>query len=140
MAGNSSGRQFALDLSKWVAKAKGNMDGVVAKVMLDLGTRIILRSPVRTGRFRANWQYGLSNRPTGTIIEVDKNGTATVRKLIGSVGVKDAAGKIHWLTNNLPYAQRLEYGWSKQAPSGMVGVSIVEYQQIVINAVKAVKR
>lgn len=150
----SDGKQFALDLSAWVKKAKGNMDGVVRKVVLDLGTRIVMRSPVGDGshwksppppgyiggRFRANWQYGEATRPAGTLLAIDPKGNSTVTKLVA--GVKpDAAGKIHWLTNNLPYAQRLEYGWSKrQAPAGMVGITVTEYQTIVRNAVAAVRK
>ena len=135
---------FALDLARFATKAKGNMDKVVRKVVLDLSTRIVLRSPVRTGRFRANWQYGEtvmprgstqtavpSGVPAGSILGglltelrsrsiVDKSGNATLRKI--RAGVKpEAAGKVHWLANNLPYAQPLEYGHSKQAPAGMVG-------------------
>lgn len=135
----SGGQKFALDLSMWAKKGKINLDAVVRKVVLDLGTRIIMRSPVRTGRFRGNWQYGESVRPKGTVLTVDKSGALVIAKL--QAGLRpQAAGKVHWLTNNLPYAQALEYGHSKQAPSGMVGVSIVEYQTIVRDAAKAVHR
>jgi|SRR5690242_11445466 len=130
--------KFALDLTALTVKYKGRLDAVVRKVVLDLGTRIILRSPVKTGRFRANWQYGLGAPPEGTTLEVDKSGAATLRTLTRSVVQQDAAGKIHWLTNNLPYAVRLEYGWSKQAPAGMVGVTVREYQRVVRDAAKAV--
>jgi len=59
--------KFAADITDWVKKEKGNLDKVVRKIVLDLGTRIIMRSPVRTGRFRANWQYGLTIRPSGVV-------------------------------------------------------------------------
>jgi len=150
----ADGRQFSLDLSAWVKKAKGNMDGVVRKVVLDLGTRIIMRSPVGDGshwaspppkgyiggRFRANWQYGETTRPGGTLLAIDPKGSATLAKLVA--GVKpDAAGKIHWLTNNLPYAQRLEYGWSKrQAPAGMIGITITEYSSVVRDAAASINK
>jgi len=35
-----------------------------------------------------------------------------------------------YLTNNLPYAQRLEEGYSQQAPAGMVALTIQEFQAI----------
>lgn len=130
---------FVLKIGAFVRKAKGNLNAVGRKVVLDLGTRVILRSPVKTGRFRANWQYGESARPRGVLIDVDKNGTATIRKLTGAVG-PEAMGKVHWLTNNLPYARRLEDGWSKQAPIGMVGVTVVEYQAIVRDAAREINR
>lgn len=131
-------KKFGVALDDFVKKAKGNMDAVVRKIVLDMGTRIIRRSPVRTGRFRANWQYGETIRPEGVTIDVDKNGTATIRKLSAAMSKRGAAGRIHWLTNNLPYARRLEDGWSQQAPAGMVGLTVVEYQEIVRNAAKEV--
>lgn len=150
----SDGKQFSLDLSAWVKKAKGNMDQVVRKVVLDVGTRIVMRSPVGDGaywasppppgyiggRFRANWQYGEATAPKGDLPDIDRTGGKSIARI--ALGVKpNAAGKIHYLTNNLPYAMRLEMGWSKnQAPSGMVGVTVVEFQSIVRDAAVAVNR
>lgn len=154
MAAGGTPQQFALDISNFVKKAKGNMHAVVRDIVLDVGTRIVMRSPVGDashwqspppkgyigGRFRANWQYGEGVRPQGTLIAIDPKGNATVVRILA--GIKpDAAGKIHWLTNNLPYAQRLEYGWSKrQAPAGMVGITVTEYQTVVRNAAAAVNK
>lgn len=135
---SASSDKFVLKLGAFVRKAKGNLDSVARKVVLDVGTRIILRSPVLTGRFRANWQYGESIRPTGTLAATDKTGVTTIRKLGGAVQLAGAGTKLHWLTNNLPYALPLEYGWSKQAPIGMVGVTVAEYRSIVRDAAKAV--
>ena len=146
-------KQFALDISNFVKKAKGNVHAVTRKIVLDVGTRIVYRSPVGDasywespppagyigGRFRANWQYGESVRPQGTLNTIDPKGNATIAKLVA--GVKpDAAGKIHWLSNSLPYASRLEYGWSRQAPSGMIGVTIVEFQSIVRDAAASINK
>jgi len=39
-------------------------------------------------------------------------------------------GDIVYLANNLPYAQRLEDGWSQQAPEGMVKLTVQRFQQI----------
>jgi hypothetical protein len=48
---------------------------------------------------------------------------------------------VHFLTNNLPYALRLEYGWSKnQAPAGMVGLAVAEFQSIVRDAAAEVNK
>ena len=43
--------------------------------------------------------------------------------------------------NSLPYIRPLEYeGHSKQAPAGMVRVSVTEFQTFVDNAVKALPK
>jgi hypothetical protein len=38
--------------------------------------------------------------------------------------------------NNLPYAVPLEYGHSKQAPGGMVRITLARFQQIVDEAIR----
>jgi hypothetical protein len=144
--------KFVLDLTAFVNKAKGNFDQVVRKVILDVGTRLVLRSPVGQpalwkgpapkgytgGRFRANWQYGDSVRPRGVIDAVDLSGASSVAR-VASGAARTAAGRLHYLTNNLPYAMALERGHSKQAPAGMVGLVVREWQGIVDRAAQAVK-
>lgn len=44
-----------------------------------------------------------------------------------------AYGNIYWLSNNLPYIERLEYGYSKQTPAGMVRLSIEEVKRHYTN-------
>jgi hypothetical protein len=43
--------QFTLQVSNWVKKADARLDGVVRKIALEMFSRVILRSPVQTGRF-----------------------------------------------------------------------------------------
>lgn len=115
--------------SQWVTKTEQKMDLAVRKIALELFSRVILKSPVDTGRFRANWQVAVGSVPDGTLSLEDKSGTATIsRATATTAGVK--AGDVIYLVNNLPYAQRLEDGYSGQAPAGMVGLSIQEFRQI----------
>lgn len=129
---------FSLDISKWVEKAQGRIDLVVRKISLDLFSRVILRSPVDTGRFRGNWSVAIGSVPDGVLELNDKSGSATVSKATAAVAnVK--AGDVIYLVNNLPYGPRLEYGWSKQAPAGMVRVTIQEFGGAVADAVNGAK-
>ena len=48
----------------------------------------------------------------------------------------EASGKLHYIVNNLPYSIALENGHSGQAPQGMVGLTVTEYQTIVQRAVE----
>jgi hypothetical protein len=98
---------------------------------------VIKKSPVDTGLFKGNWQYGVGEMPTGQLDIYDESGKGTQVHLMGKVP-KEAAGKLHYLVNNLPYSIRLENGWSSQAPSGMVGLTISEYQGIVRHAAQEV--
>lgn len=120
---------FAQQLKAFEDKTSGKMDLAVRKIALELFSRIILRSPVDTGRFRANWQVQVGAIPSGTMDLDDASGTATISAASASVaGLK--AGDVIYMTNNLPYAIRLEDGHSQQAPGGMVALSIQEFQQI----------
>ena len=79
------------------------------------------------GRFRGNWQVTFDRPAVGAIDRVDKSGTATLaagREVLAHYDSSEY-GSI-WFTNNVPYAQRLEYGWSKQAPAGIVRVVAAE--------------
>ena len=79
------------------------------------------------GRFRGNWQVSFDRPAVGAIDRVDKAGTATLAAGRDVLAHYDSGeyGSI-WFTNNVPYAQRLEYGWSKQAPAGIVRVVAAE--------------
>ncbi|ANY29738.1 tail completion or Neck1 protein [Escherichia phage Gluttony] len=79
------------------------------------------------GRFRGNWQVTFDQPAVGAIDRVDKAGTATLAAGREVLAHYDSGeyGSI-WFTNNVPYAQRLEYGWSKQAPAGVVRVVAAE--------------
>lgn len=146
--------QFEADIAKFVKKANGNADSVVRKVLFDIGTKIVMRSPVGDrerwavnierakrglapvpkgyvgGRFRGNWQYSFKNPETGELLDVDPSGRKTTGRLIAGMSSSPAFG-LHYIVNNLPYAKRLEDGWSKQAPAGMVTITVKEFQQIV---------
>jgi hypothetical protein len=130
---------FQLDIQRFVDKAKGNVDLVVRKVALDVFRRVILKSPVDTGRFRGNWQVAINSVPPGTLATTDKSGGATISR-VSSVALGAKAGQVIYLVNNLPYARALEYGWSKQAPAGMVRLTVQEYGAIVTQATSEVPR
>lgn len=133
MAGN-----FSLDISRWVEKANGRVTLAIRQIALDMFTRVVLRSPVDTGRFRGNWQVAIGEVPTGTLELDDKDGSATISKITAAtLGLE--VGMVIYLVNNLPYGPRLEDGWSNQAPSGMVGITLEEFGASVTKAVSEAK-
>ncbi len=84
---------------------------------------VVARTPVRTGRARANWQVGLERPPGGVLEETDKDGRTTVAR--GRAGIARARPfETIWIVNNLPYIGVLEQGSSRQAPRGMVAATL----------------
>jgi hypothetical protein len=119
---------FALDISKLVKKYNGNVDKAVRTTGFELVRRVVNNTPVETGLLRGNWQATVDVPATGAIEREDKAGQATIQAAMPAI--KQMTGRVFWLSNNLPYAYRIEYeGHSSiKAPAGMVRVSIAELQ------------
>ena len=129
---------FALDVSKFVEKAKKNPEKVMRQVSIKLFSAIIKASPVDTGRFRMNWMASGSAPSSGTTDATDKSGNIAIGNATSFV-LKDTDWREFTLANNLPYAQRLEYGWSQQAPAGMVRTNVSRFQQLINEEANKVK-
>lgn len=129
---------FALDVSKFVEKAKKNPEKVMRQVSIKLFSAIIKASPVDTGRFRMNWMASGGTPAAGTTDATDKSGNTATGNATSFV-LKATDWREFTLTNNLPYAQRLEYGWSQQAPQGFVRVNVSRFQQLINEEANKVK-
>ena len=124
---------FKAGFQRLLAKVGDRAEDTVRVFALQIGNELIRRSPVDTGRFRGNWQIGLNNIEHNTSSSPDKDGgTATARLSARLASWK--AGETINITNSLPYARRLEYGWSQQAPQGMVRLTVVDFQNYVRGA------
>lgn len=130
---------FAADISRFVERAGGNMDTAVRQATVMLAQGVILKSPVDTGRFRANWTFAAGAVPGGTSAALDQDGRTTLSRLVAQIGVSPVGG-LTYLANNLPYAVRLENGYSDQAPQGMVRLTAMEFQDYVSRAAREVNR
>lgn len=129
---------FALDVKAFCEKAKKNPEIVMRQVSMKLFSAIIKASPVDTGRFRGNWQTTGVTPATGLIAGVDPTGNKAVNS--AATFITNAPGwDTFTLTNNLPYAERLEYGWSKQAPQGVVRVNITRFNTLLNEEAAKVK-
>ncbi len=118
---------FAKDLDKISLNLKGYAEEMVRGTLFALSSRIIKESPVDTGRFRGNWQASVNTPKKGKLQRKDKSGAASINEM-SSVVMSFDMGQTFYLTNNLPYARRLEYGYSKQAPSGMLRINVMRVQ------------
>jgi hypothetical protein len=132
---------FADDIRNFERKTARKLDEVPRKVVFQIFKNVIDKTPVDTGRARANWQPSLGTPTTGTIEFADKDGSATIANM-QSVLLSLNVGDVIFLTNNLPYIRRLEEGgygdgpktvggFSRQAPAGMVALTVQEFQAVV---------
>lgn len=127
MAGYQTGiNSFSLNLSRFAKKADVDMRAVVQKISMEAFKRIILRTPVDTGRARANWGCTIGTPRTSMQVEsTDKSGGATIAAMTGTAQGFSGQGSI-FMVNNLPYIHALEDGSSTQMPEGMVKVTMAE--------------
>lgn len=143
-----AGKGFSFEMAEFIEKAKDNANRATKAIILGIAGEIDRRSPVGNpslwaskpppgyvgGHFRANWQIGVNVRPFNEIEGVDPDGSRTQGNIALALP-NDVLGNEYYLVNNVPYAYRLEMGHSTQAPQGLVGLTIVMYQQIVEEAV-----
>lgn len=119
--------RWSIPLDKLVGERKEQLHAVARKITFDVFRRVVLRSPTDTGRFRANWNvsHGAPNYTTSGSTEQGRGLTEAAKALTLPVG------GVTFISNGLPYAARLEHGWSKQAPAGMIKVAVAEFDGIV---------
>lgn len=126
-------------MSKWsipldrIAQRTGlKIETVARKVTFDLFRAVVLKSPVDTGRFRANWNvsYGTPNITFSDATERSRSDAEIQKALTFPVG------GVAYMSNGLPYAQRLEMGSSQKAPQGMVRLSAMEFSDYVRRAIQ----
>ncbi len=84
---------------------------------------VVFRTPVRSGRARANWRVGLERPPEGVLEAADPDGRTTIAGGVATIARARPFETI-WIANNLPYIGALEHGASQQAPHGMVAATL----------------
>ena len=123
---------FAADVSRITERAAKALDKTRQDVEIQLFTLIILRSAVDSGHFRGNWAISTGSPATGILDQYYPKGQEQAA-IDAGVQVIEAlrGGRVTFMTNNLPYAVKLEYGHSDQQPQGTVRRTAAQFQQVV---------
>ena len=140
---------FSLDIAKFAKKAVGNAHKVVRKTVIDIGKEVTMRTPVGDpsywqrppppgytgGHARANWSHSQGVLVVQEFEAIDPGTSISDNRIAGSVPV-DAAGKTHFISNSVPYIRPLEDGHSRQAPNGMVGLTVRGWRRYLTQALR----
>jgi hypothetical protein len=86
---------------------------------------LVLRTPVDSGRARAHWSVLVGGSVGLVSDKTDKSGGATIDTGLGALASLTRPTRVR-LVNPLPYINRLEKGWSQQAPSGWIRLTATE--------------
>jgi hypothetical protein len=144
---------FSSDFAKESDNAIKAVNETIKVAAIDLMSGTITSSPVGNpdlwksgyappgytgGSFRSNWyltQFTPSVKYDGDLV-VSRSDKIT--GIVNSITRKDSTQWI--LTNNAPYAQRIESGWSTQAPAGVVAPNLSRVNAKFSQIEKAVNR
>lgn len=88
--------------------------------------RVSERTPVDTGTARANWNLFVGE-PDDTVRTRPAGAPPARAVRMTSALPADGPRKVY-ITNNIPYIVKLERGGSRQAPAGMVDVTLAEIE------------
>jgi hypothetical protein len=128
-------RGFKKRITEIAVGVERNSDSLVRKTVITIASAVALRTPVDTGRARANWRTNIGGplvAPVGTFPAGKEGSTGAAA---AGQAIQDATNKMQgytnksgtpvFISNNLPYIDRLNKGHSKQAPAGFVESAIM---------------
>ena len=115
--------KFNKFLTKFANSTGVAADLVLKKYAAEALARIVQRTPVDTGRARYGW--AAAGKALGVNVPRPSNRATNVDP---GVYEEQLSGNVKYIRfeNKVPYAIYLEYGWSKQAPLGMVRITLAE--------------
>lgn len=147
-----------MDLEKYADAKKQSIKKVRKSFAISVFKGIVEKTPVDTGRARGNWQITIGQDSTKVLDRKCKNGENITEE---SQKVNEVNGdETIYISNNLPYISKLEYGgyvspvkkgtwkkgkgyevrsangFSKQAPQGMVGLTLANMERFIKKAIK----
>lgn len=118
---------FGDELRRFEKEVTSGSEQVIKNVFIRAGLNIIQLTPVDTFLAISNWfpaRNAISKKTTKNTNSFEKR-----RKEVKKVAERFRLGDYLSITNNLPYINRLENGYSKQAPSGMVKITSLYLDQ-----------
>jgi hypothetical protein len=113
------------------------MEKLLPAAVLETDTLLKSASPVDLGRFRASWQVGENAAPGGQKPEGSYSTIPAIERINYQ---RERVGNIYSVHNNLPYAEPLANGSSKQANAGWVQGIAKDVQGRVIAAAARIGR
>lgn len=121
---------FERDIKKFTDKVGLKLSQVIEVVSIELYNRITDKTPVDTGRARANWNISATTKNQSVTDETKR------QSVISLSGLKEGQDNVVWITNNLEYVFSLEKGSSTQAPNGMVDISLQEVKSWIASRLR----
>ncbi len=117
--------QFNREIDEFAKSIPNEAITMQRKIVLEALRRLVMKTPVETGRARGGWQATIGSQAKGQIDTLDKDGLETITRGLAALSSLKPY-QVVWITNNVDYIEFLETGSSKQAPAGMLVITVEE--------------
>ena len=102
-------------------KVLEDADDFSKKVAGEMLQQVVTRSPVDTGAFRGNHRVGVGS--VDTTADKSQTENTALQRGVATIQAGGGLGKIVHISNSLPYATKIEFGHSMQAPNGVYALA-----------------
>lgn len=127
---------FSKQIEDFTKNVEAAIDQSLQEIVIEIGSSVVMLSPVLTGRFRGNWQLTLGTPSNFSLNTYDPIGSATIAEIVQKAQFF-TAGQVAYIVNNLTYGPLIETGdHSRKAPNGVVRVTAARFLEIVEDAVR----
>lgn len=135
--------KWTVDPGKWAESKSNLIRDLRATFAFMIYSSVVKKTPVDTGRARGNWIISVGSQVKAKLQRLDKSKygaepSSAVRSTEQSKLDTAKEDETIYISNNLDYIQSLEYGRSRQAPNGMVGVTLANADSYLRKALSLV--
>ena len=124
---------LASDLKRFAQLSIQKQDRVVKSSFIQLGNEMEFKSPVDKGLFKSAWIGAIGSPVDFVSRDSGRQAVGALSAMLGGFKV----GQVFYYTNSMPYALKLEYGYSDQASQGMVRLTARRWSSIVNAQIRA---
>lgn len=123
-------------IKEFIRLVEAEHDAIFRDATTRVKNSLVRLSPVAEGDYVADWDVAAGNWPTDTEQRSDPSKRATRARL--QPDLNDLRmGETVFFENNDPVATKLEFGYSKQAPQGVVRMTARRWRSFVSGAARA---
>lgn len=132
MARISGLRSFAQRMRAYADDIPEQVNALKIALANEFATEVVPATPVDTGRARGNWKAGLNSAPSTQVVgafggrgsaRFGAQGDGGLAQITSTTRRAKPGDKI-LITNNVPYINRLNDGYSNQAPKRFVQIAL----------------
>lgn len=104
-------------------KALKDADKFTKRIAGEMLQQVVVATPVDTGQARGNWRVSVGVLDKKTDQTQDRSGQGSISNGIATIQSGGGIGKVVYISNSLKYIEKLNNGWSMQAPKNFMQIA-----------------